>query len=92
MVPDKISKVFLNGEYGSSVCLHPGKRLSNNARVYLPNHVYPERTHADVLAAAMEADSTRSCVQGIFRASPFASTLDVVASIPIAEVEIRIKC
>jgi len=72
-----------NGEYGCSVCLHPGKRLSNNARVYLPNHVYPERTHADVLAAAMEADSTRSCVQGIFRASPFASTLDVVASIPI---------
>ena len=26
-----------NGEYGCSVCLHPGKRLPNNARVYLPD-------------------------------------------------------
>lgn len=38
-----------NGEYGCSVCIHPGKRLPNNARVYLPDCVYAERTHNDVL-------------------------------------------
>ncbi len=31
-----------NGEYGCSVCVHPGKRLPSNARVYLPGTPYPE--------------------------------------------------
>ena len=34
-----------NGQYGCSVCVHLGTRLSNNARVYLPSPIYPERTH-----------------------------------------------
>ena len=72
-----------NGEYGCSVCLHPGKRLPNNARVYLPNSVYPERTHAQVIATALEAERTRSCVQGVMGTSPLASTVDMVASVPI---------
>ncbi len=72
-----------NGEYGCSVCLHPGKRLPNNARVYLPNYVYPERTHAQVVATAVEAERTNSCIQGIISTSPFAYTLDMVASVPV---------
>ena len=72
-----------SGEYGCSVCLHPGKRLSNNARVYLPNSVYPERTHAQVIATAVEVERTCSCIQGVVGTSPLASTVDIVASVPI---------
>lgn len=72
-----------NGEYGCSVCLHPGRRLPNNARVYLPGTQYPERTHAEVVAFGRQAESTNSCIQGILGVSPFSSTLDMVASIPI---------
>lgn len=69
-----------NGEFGCSVCIHPGKRLPNNARVYLPDC---ERTHNGVLAAGIEAERTNSCVQGIYSTSPFASTLDMVSSFPV---------
>lgn len=71
-----------NGEFGCSVCLHPGKRLPNNARVYLPQ-TYPERTHAQVLAAAKEAERSNCIIDGIIGMSPFASTIDLVASVPI---------
>ena len=30
-------------------CVHPGKRLPNNARVYLPGTKYDERTHIQFL-------------------------------------------
>ena len=46
-----------NGQFGCSVCLHPGKRLPNNSRVYLP-YVYAERTHSGVIAAAARAEIT----------------------------------
>lgn len=71
-----------NGEYGCSVCLHPGKRLANNARVYLPG-VYSQRTHEQVIAYGIEAQREHSCVKGVVGISPLASTLDLVASIPI---------
>ena len=64
-----------NGEFGCSVCLHPGKRLSNNSRVYLPD-TYTERTHAGVLSAAWQAEHTKSSVQGIYGTSPLAYTTD----------------
>ena len=72
-----------NGKFGCSVCLNPGERLSNNARIYLPDKVFPQRTHALVVASATRAERTRSCVQGILSTSPFTSTLDLVNSIPI---------
>ena len=72
-----------NGEFGCSVCLHPGKRLQNNARIYLPDRAYPDRTHTQVIAAACEAEASNSIIQGIISMSPFASTLDLVASIPV---------
>ena len=37
------SKQF-NGEFGCSVCLNPGVRLENGARIYLPGS-FAERTH-----------------------------------------------
>ena len=71
-----------NGEFGCSVCLHPGKRLSNNSRVYLPD-TYTERTHAGVLSAAWQAEHTKSSVQGIYGTSPLAYTTGLVHSIPV---------
>ena len=71
-----------NGEYGCSVCLHPGKRLPNNARVYLPR-VHPERTHEQVMAYGVEAERESSCIKGVLGISPLSSVLDLVASIPI---------
>lgn len=71
-----------NGQFGCSVCLHPGKRLPNNSRVYLPD-AYVERTHSQVIAAASEAERTNSSVQGVYGMSPLASTIDMVSSIPV---------
>lgn len=71
-----------NGKYGCSVCLHPGKRLSNNSRVYLPD-TYPDRTHKQVLADARKAQNINSAVNGIIGMSPLSSILDLVASVPI---------
>ena len=75
------SKQF-NGEYGCSICLHPGTRLENGAKIYLPQS-YLERTHTTVLAAAKVAEYTGAVVNGIMGTSPLASTLDLVNSIPI---------
>ena len=72
-----------NGEFGCSVCLHPGKRLSNNARVYLPDTTYPNRTHDQVIAEGKKAEECNSCENGIFGLSPFSSSLDLVNSVPV---------
>ena len=72
-----------NGEFGCSVCIHPGTRLANGARIYLPDVVYPERTHAGILSAAREPEGSHLAVTGIKKTSPLAVNLDLVASIPI---------
>ncbi|KAL5497109.1 hypothetical protein EMCRGX_G013517 [Ephydatia muelleri] len=58
-----------NGEFGCPTCLHPGKRIQNDARVYLPKK-YPIRTHKDVIDDGMEALRTgfniKSCVKSLF--------------------------
>ena len=56
---------------------------NDNARVYLPSSVYPDRTHTQVIATALEAERTHSCIQGVMGTSPLASTFDIVASVPI---------
>ena len=71
-----------NGEFGCSICLHPGKRLPNNSRVYSPT-VYEERTHSQIVSAAIDAERTSTFVQGIIGISPFASIFDLVVSIPV---------
>ncbi len=72
-----------NGLHGCSVCVHPSKRLANNARVYLPNPSYKERTHAQIVKDGESAESTSTSVQGVKGVSPLSSGLDLVASIPI---------
>jgi len=71
-----------NGEMGCSYCLNPGELLSNNARIFLPIH-YPHRTDDSVRAAATEAISTRTVVDGIMGKSPLTGLIDLVDSIPV---------
>ena len=67
---------------GGSICLHPGHRLSNNARVYPPEeHVM--RTHASVISAAQHTLETDTVAEGIMQLSPLASQFDLVTSVPI---------
>ena len=70
-----------NGEHGCSVCVHPGERLRNGARIYLP-HAYPDRTHESVSRAAEVAQVTGHAVDGIKGVSPLAGYVDVVLSVP----------
>jgi len=72
-----------NGKFGCSVCLHPGKRLNTNSRVYLPDAIYPNRTHLHVVRAAAEAIQTGTCIQGVYGESPLSGSIDLVNSIPI---------
>ena len=71
-----LSAKQFNGECGCSVCLHPGKQLSNNSRIYLPNTVYPDQTHSQILQAASEAVRSNTSVLGIYGQSPLANTVD----------------
>jgi len=71
-----------NAEFGCSVCLHPGLRLENNARIYLPE-LYPERDHHGVVAAATLAEETHCAVDGVVGKSPFIHILDMVNSFPV---------
>lgn len=71
-----------NGLHGCSVCLHPGKRLANNSRIYLPE-THAERDHKQVVSSAKEASRTNSVIYGIKGVSPLASIIDIVASIPV---------
>ena len=64
-----------NGEYGCSVCLHPGKRLGKGTRVYLPGVDYTMRTHINVLHDAKLAESSQLPVNGIKGVSPLSSLL-----------------
>ena len=86
-LPAKASALCMkqfNGQFGCSVCLQPGKRLSNNARIFLPeasNHSL--RKHSQWVLDADEAVRTSSVVRGITGKSSLMSSLDMVASIPI---------
>ena len=51
--------------------------------IYTPDSLYEERTHAQVVAAAAEAERTKSCVLDVYGTSPLAHALDLVASVPI---------
>ena len=70
-----------NGECGCSACLHPGKRLSNGARVYLPSK-YPMRTYDKVIEDGEKALTTGEAVNGVTGVSPLSSSLNLVYSIP----------
>ena len=71
-----------NGQYGCSVCLHPGFRLDNGARIYLPD-LFLERNHDSMAAAAEEAEKSECAVDGVLGKSVFTSTQDLVNSFPV---------
>lgn len=71
-----------NGEFGCSVCLHPGKQLDIGTRVYLPNF-FPEHDHDSIVAAAEEAQEYDCAVDGVMKKSPFTEVLDLVNCFPI---------
>lgn len=71
-----------NGEFGCSVCLHPGKQLENGTRVYLPKY-FPERDHDSVAKAAEQAEEHDCAVDGVMKKSPFTEILDLVSCFPI---------
>lgn len=64
------------------MCLNPGIRLENGARIYLPGS-YAERTHDEVVSAAEEAVGSNSAVDGIMGLSPLSSLLDLVNCFPV---------
>ena len=73
-----------NGKFGCSVCLHPGKFLSNR-RVYPP--VPPQRcklrTHQSVVSLAAEASRHGRTMKGIKGISPLTSYLNLVDGVPV---------
>ena len=71
-----------NGKFGCCVCYHPGLRLSTWARIY-PPLVYQERTHAEVLSAAEEAEAEHCAVKGILGVPHLSTLPDVVDAVPI---------
>ena len=72
-----------NGEYGCSVCLHPGKQFGKGTRVYLPGVDYTMRTHINILHDAKLAESNQLPVNGVKGVSPLSSILNLVNQIPL---------
>ena len=68
---------MFNGLCHCSVCLHPGKQLANNTRVYLPE-THQLRTHANIISAAQQTLETGTVVDGIMELSLLATQLDLV--------------
>ena len=71
-----------NGKYGCSVCLHPGLRLPNNTRIYLPLQ-YRERTHSEVVEKGKKAERKGIAVNGIMGTSVLNTALDLVDAVPV---------
>ena len=86
-LPAKASALCIkqfNGQFGCSVCLHPGKRLSNNAHVFLPEaSYYSLRKYSQWVLDADKAVQSCSAVRGITGKSSLMSSLDMVTSFPI---------
>jgi len=71
-----------NGKYGCHICLHPGLRLPNNTRIYLPLQ-YRERTHSEVTEMGKKAERKRQAVNGIIGMSVLSNSLDLVDAVPV---------
>lgn len=72
-----------NGEYGCSVCYHPGKRLPNNTRIYLPGEKYSERNNDEMTEHGLLAEETKSCIFGVKGLSPLSGLFDLVKCVPV---------
>ncbi len=51
-----------NGEFGCPTCLHPGTRLDNGSRIYLPDESAELRTHTTVVQDAVSAATSGETV------------------------------
>ena len=72
-----------NGYYGCSTCTHPGVH-SGRCMTY-PPIMYPQRTHASLLADAQRAESSKTAVNGVtvLGISILSGSLDIVDDIPV---------
>ena len=71
-----------NGEHGCAVCLHPGTRLDNGARIYKPEE-HDHHTHTRIVDAGRAASRRASAVDGVKDVSPLAPYMDLVLSFPV---------
>jgi len=78
---DVLSCIRFNGEFGCTVCLHPGVQLSHR-RVY-PPRLCSERNHETVTRHARKAVHLCKPVKGIKAISPLTNHVDLVDSIPV---------
>ena len=72
-----------NGEYGCPTCLHPGKRLQNGARVYLPADNIEPRTHQTVVENGQLATQRNEAVCGVKGTTLLAREIDLVKGVPV---------
>ena len=80
-----------NGEHGCALCVNPGVRLSNGARIYHPQ-IYPDRTHEGVLRAAEATQDSGHAVEGIKGVSPLSRHMDLVLLVPIDYIHAVLEC
>ena len=80
-----------NGEHGCSLCVNPGVRLSNGARIYHPQ-IYPDCTHEGVLRAAEATQDSGHAVEEIKGVSPLSRPMDLVLSVPIDYIHAVLEC
>jgi hypothetical protein len=78
-----LSMKQFNGEYGCPTCFHPGKRLANGARVYLPSEEIQLRTHKSIVDSADLASELNAAVYGVKSLSLINSEIDLVKGIPV---------
>ena len=71
-----------NGICGCPVCIHPGKRLRNGSRIYLPDHEYALRTHGEMCEIAVEVKRTGASEQGVSSLSQLIG-FNLIDGIPI---------
>ena len=83
--PTVIYTKQFNGEFCCPVCYHPGKRLPNGARIYLPRD-YPFRTYETIIQDGTLAESTGNSVNGSVGISPLAHTINLVDGIPVDDM------
>lgn len=72
-----------NGEYGCSTCFHPGLRLPNGSRIYLPNASIEQRTNETMIRDAQEAEENGCPEFGVKGSSVLSATIDLVKGVPV---------
>ena len=80
-----------NGEHGCALCVHPGVRLSNGARIYHPQ-IYTDRTREGILRAAEVTQDSGHAVEGIKGVSPLSRHMYLVLSVPIDYIHAVLEC